>query len=111
MWKKFEAKIEINSLATEFGPFHCEKTHLLGLMKAIIFVGRAVGCLVIMYLADNQNKRWSFLASLGLMAIGNLGLFVSSSLIMACFCLFLIGLGISSTEKLGLTIINEVSSA
>ena len=77
-------------------------------MRAIINFGNAIGLIFLVQYSDNGNRRKSMLISIVLMIVGSAFLLLSDSLVLICINLFIFGLGMMASIKMGFTILNEI---
>lgn len=58
------------SLATEFGPFHCEKVLLLDALRMTLYIGTFFGYIGVLFITDNFGRKYSLIISWGLTILG-----------------------------------------
>ena len=107
---KYETQQDIESLVTDFGPFHCEKNYLINLFKALLFLGMLIGNGVANYLIGRVSLKKIVICSFGIAVGGCLTLCFSTSIVMANAGLFLIGFGLNGQIYYIVSIITEVVS-
>ena len=67
----------MESLATEFGPYHCEKLYTLGLLRSANFISAIVGSIFFMFAEECIGKRKMYLGGMLLISLGMLLMFLS----------------------------------
>ena len=107
---QYKAEKEIESLVTEFGPFHCEKNYLINFFKALLFLGMLLGNVVTNCLVGRISLKKIIVLSLGISMVNSLIFCLSLSITMANLGWFLVGFGMNGQMYYTVSIINEVVS-
>ena len=84
----------METLATQYGPYDCEKTFTIALFKSLIFFGMAISILCFDFFINNTSRKRIYLLCIGFAIVGSLILVLSQSMAVAVTGLFFIGLGI-----------------
>ena len=107
---QYLAEKEMESLVTEFGPFHCENNYLINFFKALLFLGMLLGNLATNCLVGRISLKKIIVASLGISVAGSLIMCLSVSMAMANIGWFLIGFGMNGQIYYVVSIISEIVS-
>ena len=108
-WPAHEAEKTIESLVTEFGPFHCQHNYIIGPIRALMFLGWFLSTLVQVFKVSQLGKRRLILISLSFTVAGSLMLVLSWNMAVAAVGLFVLGLGNFTIVRFAYAIISEIT--
>ena len=99
----------MESLATEFGPYHCEGNITLSFYKASLGLGQFIGMFLAVTISDNLSRRKAYLFCCFVSLFGMLMVFTASSMGIAVFGLFVVGLSNSPNLRIIQVIVSETT--
>ena len=96
----------MSSLATEFGPYHCEDNYILGLLRGVPFVGVFIGLMGATFYSDNHSRKNTIIALILLVDFGFIILCLSRNMEVAIFGMFVLHLGATPLMRTAQTMIS-----
>ena len=95
----------MNSLATEFGPFLCDKASELYALRMSLYVGAFIGYVTFLFITDNFGRKYSLLLTWSVTMIGVFILCAAPNMIIATLGLFLAGTGCESALRINMAVL------
>ena len=99
----------MESLATEFGPYHCGGNITLSYYKACQGFGQFVGMFIAVMISDNISRKKAFLFCLFVCNFGMFLICIAQNMTTAVVGIFIIGLSNSPTTRIIQNIISETT--
>ena len=96
-------------MATEFGPYHCEQNIKLSFYRSALGLGQFIGLFIAATISDNLSRRKAYLFCSFVGLFGILIILTASSMGIAVFGLFVVGLTNSPNIRIVQVIIPETT--
>ena len=107
--RNFPTIQEMKSIATEYGPYHCDENITLSLYRSLLGVGQFIGMIVAIMISDNISRRKAFLFCLSVSNLGMLIMFLSATMEVALVGLFTMGLSNAPLLRIIQAFVSEVT--
>lgn len=98
MRKSLYSNDMILSINGEFGPFVCDQTYIIGLMKSLVYLGSLIGYLAFSKYTDNYGRKFGLYLTGGSICIGALIVVFATNAFWISVGLFCVGMGRSITR-------------